>query len=659
MFSGMNDANAMYRAWRLAFLPALALLGVALPILFLSLIEQYLYYVRPLELIPIYGTAWLLLAGLVVPVSLIAGLGLSAPKPRSMRRIRGILALFLIGLAAAEVLAALAHGVLVWVRTFGLLATIHFPIELAALSLSTGVFLAILPRGRAAILQRYSVFKYGAALGALSLVTLPFSGWSTGDTATFASFSVTAATPLQRPNILLVTVDALSAEHMSLYGAERLTTPRLDAFAREATTFDRAYANGNFTTPGVSSILTGTRPWTHRALQLLSWPIRETRANSLPAMLIRAGYQTGYVATNPAAGATRNGLGSYFGFAASDRVPSIFVCRDGLERVLRYQCAATLLPPFGLVQMLWQKTGQFLGGGSPNRHFDPRVAMQSALEWLAGTDKRTPVFLWVHFLPPHAPYAAPAPWLGQFDSSQTARDVGDSDAKQKFLFARVTPARARTLEARYDESVKYVDYYIGEFLEQASRLLGPNTAVIVTADHGESFAHGYGGHAGPGLFESIIHIPLLVKLPSQSRGARTSQLAEQVDIAPTLAVLAGITPPSTWEGRSLFEIGGPSKTDATTPKLVFAMNFEENSRRSALNTGSVCLIDGRWKLVHFAGALHYPLMPQLHDQLYDLSADPRELSNRISAEPAEAERLRWLLSSELARHGGPLRENQY
>ena len=89
-------------------------------------------------------------------------------------------------------------------------------------------------------------------------------------------------------------------------------------------------------------------------------------------------------------------------------------------------------------------------------------------------------------------------------------------------------------------------------------------------------------------------------------------------------------------------------------KPIFAMAFEENPRRSALTTGSVAAIDGRWKLVHFMGALNYPLMPPSHDELYDLAADPHELTNRISEEPAEAQRLLELVASALARHGAPL-----
>jgi arylsulfatase A-like enzyme len=183
-------------------------------------------------------------------------------------------------------------------------------------------------------------------------------------------------------------------------------------------------------------------------------------------------------------------------------------------------------------------------------------------------------------------------------------------------------------------------------------LLGDNTVVILTADHGESFAHEYGKHTGPGLYESIIHIPLIVKLPHQTQGTRASNVAEQVDIAPTIADLAGFSKSSTWEGRSLVQICRSTQADALVPVTpVFAMNFEQNPRHSSLTTGSVAVIEGHWKFVEYMGKLHYRLMPQLHDQLYDLSTDPDEHSNQISDFPDEAERLRGLIAAQLLRHG--------
>jgi arylsulfatase A-like enzyme len=647
-------AASEWSAWRTGLFPAFALLGVALPIAVLIWIDRYLYYLRPLELIPTYGTAWLVLAACVIPFALLCSLFLKIlDRLPSLRTVRSGFAILLVGLSAAAIVAALAYGVLVWARTFGLLVDIHLYKGLVAASVLTGALIAITRRGREALNSLYSVAKYGTALGALSLACLPFTGWRNEARPLPADPPAVAANPHSKPNVLLVTIDALSAQHMSLYGASRPTTPNLEAFARAATTFDRAYANANFTTAGTSSILTATRPWTHRVLQTLSWPTADARHSSLPAVLSQAGYQEAYVATNTLASPAKNGMDSYFDASSGDRIPLFSICSDRLSVILPYICPAAALAPLAFADHLLSEIYWRAIDKSSNWHYDPRVASRSALERLAAADKRKPIFLWVHFLPPHSPYAAPAPWLGQFDSSATARDAPNSEVEYAFLFANVPKERARVLAARYDESVKYIDYYVGEFVSRALQLLGDNTVVILTADHGESFEHGYGSHTGPGLFESIIHIPLIIKFPYQTRELRTSLVAEQVDIGPTLAELAGIKPPSSWEGRSLLGLlhpapGAPPMTDHPA----FAMSFEENPRYSALTTGSVAVIDGPWKLVQYTGALRYPMMPPLHDELYDLAADPGELKNRISDQPDEAERLRQLIAAELSLHGG-------
>ncbi|MGH8297174.1 MAG: sulfatase family protein, partial [Steroidobacteraceae bacterium] len=187
--------------------------------------------------------------------------------------------------------------------------------------------------------------------------------------------------------------------------------------------------------------------------------------------------------------------------------------------------------------------------------------------------------------------------------------------------------------------------------ERALKLLGPNTAVLVTADHGESFAHGYGAHTGPGLYNEIIHIPLIIKLPGETAGRRCNRPAQQADIAPTLAALAGIPAPADWAGQSLLD--ACEAAPAGSPhRAIFSMNFEQNPRFAPLKTGSVALIQGRWKLIHYMGALHYPYMPPLHDELYDVLADPGERTNVAAQHPAIVQRLRGLITAALARHGG-------
>ncbi len=634
------------------------MLGVALPLSFLARVDPFLHYLRPLELLPTYATAWLLLGSLCLPLILVAVLGSKLLQLAVLPRLRWALVLLLLYVSALLAIAPLLLDAVIWVRTFnpnshaGIASTITGGI--VALAALVAAPFALTVRGRSSLLALRRIAALATGLGGLTLLSLPFFQWPP-----HVSVSDAAADPSRssdRPNIVLLTIDALSAPHMSLYGSKRPTTPSLDEFARTAAVFDRAYANANFTTTGVATILTGTLPWTHRALQLYSAPVEVTRRASLPALLDRAGYQTGYVATNSFAGASRIGLGPYFSFRRSDAVPIELPCPDRIAITLPYECAAAQIAPLVFVQQLRNAVQARLMEPANNRHYDPRTAIEPALAWLSHVDRRRPVFLWVHLFPPHAPYAAPSPWLGRFDTSPEARTANSTDPVEHYAFRNVRPQRVRVLEARYDEDIQYVDHYAGEFLEEALRELGSDTVVVVMSDHGESFEHGYGGHAGPGLYESIIHIPLIIKLPHETVGRRVDTPVQQIDIAPTLAELAGVPYPSLWEGRSLLPLlqGKTSDATASLPKEVFVMNFEENRRRDALETGSVAIIDGRWKLIHYMGKLNYPDMPQLDDELFDVVSDPAETTNLAARNPEEVRYLKGLISAQLELHGGPM-----
>jgi arylsulfatase A-like enzyme len=644
----------LYSPWRVAALPVLAVLGIVLPLTFPSLLDQYLYYFRAPELLPVYATAWVILAALCLPAFLLAALalwGLQRARAAPWVALHGILCVLLFAAAAAVVVETVLYSLFTWLQTFA----IHWgnPADTGwMLAAAVGLALALVPRGRRAIAKLRVLALTLTVIGALSLASLPVFAWRYPSSATAADATRAPLAGSSRPNIILLTIDALSASHMSLYGAARPTTPMLAQFAQGATTFDRAYASANFTTPGVASILTGTRPWTHRALQLPVWPRDVTRWDSLPALLSHSGYRMGYVSTNAHAGAAALGFGGYFQFSRTDRTRDLTVCTDRLAALLRYVCAASEVPLIVEAERL----GDRLRGGPGNGHYDPRLATRPALAWLSKVDRTRPVFLWVHLFPPHSPYAAPAPWLGRFDPSPNLRNTASTEPHWGYLQSAVADAEVRTLEARYDESVAYVDHYAGEFLDSALALLGENTIVVVTADHGESFAHGYGGHTGPGLYDEIIRVPLIIKLPGQRVARRSEALAEQVDIAPTLAAIAGLTPARAWEGRSLLDACAATDPAPHQPERpVFSMNFEQNPRHAALTTGSVAVIDGRWKLVHYMGRLHYPLMPKLHDELYDLAADPAERTDVAQHQPQEVSYLRGLIDAQLARHGAPLR----
>ncbi|HET9018565.1 MAG TPA: sulfatase [Acetobacteraceae bacterium] len=667
------------RAWRLAALPALAVLGIALPLTFASHCDQFLFDFHAIDLLPLYATAWVVLAAVAIPfwIAATAALwGLESLRRPPGRLIARALRVVLLALAALLIVAALIHCLRTWLGTFGSGLPLSAN-EVLAIAVVAGAIAAATRAGRSLLRAVTPVAIFFTAAGLLSLVSLPVFGWpndaalaaalpapgagAAGGTAPAARAFPGEAAPMKtsaampgggaRPNIILLTIDALSAPHMSLYGYSRPTTPRLAQFASGAMVFDRAYANGNFTTPGIATIITGTVPWTHRALTLPVWALNRTRKTSLPAVLERAGYRTGYVSTNAIAGASKQGFGQFFDFSRSDRTGHVALCADGLSKHLRYVCAASQLAPLEEIDDI---AAQIRGPGG-NREHDPRLALSPTLQWLSTVKRDKPIFLWVHLFPPHSPYAVPKPWLGRFDPSRRDRTAASTQPDWAWIQSRLTPQQVQTLEARYDEAVAYVDSYAAPFLAQALALLGPNTAIIISADHGESFAHGYGAHTGPGLYDEIIHIPLVLKLPGETAGRRCERPAEQADIAPTLAALAGVPAPADWAGRSLLQAcNAPSGGGAQDRRAIFSMNFEQNPRFAALKTGSVAVIQGRWKLIHYMGRLHYPYMPPLHDTLYDLLADPGERTDVAAQHPATVRRLLQLIQAGLARHGGPV-----
>jgi arylsulfatase A-like enzyme len=454
-----------------------------------------------------------------------------------------------------------------------------------------------------------------------------------------------------RPPLILITIDTLSASHMSLYGHFRDTTPSLKKFASESFVFEHHYSNANFTTPSISSILTGTRPWVHRTFQLNSRPLRVIAQAGLIPTLKRAGYRILAVATNPYANPRLQGVD-----------PWVDSERPGKIEFPEYRLV-NLFPTFGSV--LYFPTLDRLNRGyrqfayrhyTSNLHNDPEVAFAEARSMLTtARNQPEPVFLWVHLFGAHDPYAAPRPFLQSFNSSSKALTVNSTTPPYMFE-APKDPNFPGVLSDRYDEAVRYMDDHVGRFLDwlRPAGLLD-DALVIVTADHGESFGHSYGGHTGPMLYEELIHVPLLVKLPHQHSGSRIPEpRTAHADLLPTILDYMDLPVPAQVEGRSFL----PVLEGRTLPQRpVFAMNFEKNSVFGPLRTGSVAVLEGRYKYVRHLGALSYPLMPKIEESLYDLETDPAEERNLASQMPGLAARMGAQIKAEVALHSLPIGSN--
>lgn len=418
-----------------------------------------------------------------------------------------------------------------------------------------------------------------------------------------------AASPSARggpPDIVLVTVDALRADHVSALGYERPTTPNLERFAARAAVFTRAHANGGWTLPGIGSLLTGLRPPAHR-IDGPDFTIPAT-LRALPALLREHGYR--------APGFLDWYLERGFGFEPVE-------------------------PPYRM---------PYVG--------EARAKSELALRWL-DEHRGQPSFLWLHQVVVHLPYEPSAASAALFDDPAAAADpaVSGFDGSRAMAIdlasgARVaTAAGARRVAARYDACVYDADAALGVLLDGLeARQAWSRTIVIVTADHGDELLdRGHAGHAWwthhGTLHEEILHVPLFVWAPGV-RPRTIDALVEQADVAPTLLALTGLdgsgagsggaAAPS-FEGRSLVPL---LAGESLPPRPAFAEStpagfYVEPAIMGDLRLRSV--IDGPWKLLVSQGALG------VRKELFRLDRDPGELHDLAAAEPAEVTRLTGLL----------------
>lgn len=423
-----------------------------------------------------------------------------------------------------------------------------------------------------------------------------------------------------KPDILLISMDALSNRHVSAMGYPRQTTGGLDAIAKRGAIFTQLVAASNFTTPTANALLSGRYPNRHWAIQLKSRPVAVAVDNSVPARLYAAGYSLRAVGTNPYAGVIKNRYSRYFDATAVDRMRWVTACAEVIARWLPYSCPATEI---GVVDpIVGHANGliETLGLRRPGEHFDVRLGLRSADALFRRGDDNRPIFLWVHLMAPHDPYLAPPPFVGRFDPAPQMRTTNETVPLYHFGFASQS-AQHSLFRARYDESIAATDHEVSRFIEklQASGRL-QNAMLVITADHGESFAADYGGHGGPRLDQAVINIPLIMVVPGGPIGKIFDEPISQTDIAPTLLELAGVRA-AAMDGRSLM----PALRGEPFPRRpVYAMELERSSRFDGLPTGTGAIIYGPWKYVHYWGQPDLPGYRELRDGLYNLQSDPDE-----------------------------------
>jgi arylsulfatase A-like enzyme len=399
--------------------------------------------------------------------------------------------------------------------------------------------------------------------------------------------------PRPRPDIVLVTIDALRADHLSSYGFARLTSPAIDRFGSRAVVFSNAVAQAPYTKASVASLMSGLYPSSHRTI---------TATVPFPEAM------TGHPTTAPV---TTDVLSS-----------SITTLAEGLKaagyRTLGFTANPFLIAPFGFGQGFDEF--EFFPGGdfAPGRQLVDR-ALREVQESGPG-----PIFLWVHLMEPHSPYVPPLWTRGTFPLAGAERKVPAGIAIPSWLVPG-SPRDLRRYTAAYDEEIAAADIAVDVLLRELGDLREMDHAVVVlTADHGEQFLDHGGWEHSDTLYDELIRVPLIVRAPQIPSGVINSQV-QIVDLYPTLLQFAGANVPPGAAGRSLIPV--LHRADGSRPAF------------SEISGVEYAVRDDGWKLM---------VWPDGRQALFNLRDDPREQHDLAAGQAARVRRMRPMIDRYLA-----------
>ncbi len=323
-----------------------------------------------------------------------------------------------------------------------------------------------------------------------------------------------------RPNVVLITVESVRADHVGCYGFSQPTTPHLDDLAREGTVFENAHAVTSWTLSSHATLFTGLYPSAHQVQRP-----RDRLGDSyttLAEVLREDGYQTAGFVSGPFLRKPHN-LDQ--GFEIYDDSPS-------------------------------SETQETAHGDITN----PAIEQLLSRFLTDGRDKARPFFLFAYLWDPHYDYLPPAP----YDTLFTPGDAEPFDVtrfeQNGLIRPGMTPGALDYLVSQYDGEIRCTDDLLGRLFDLLrGEGLWENTLVIVTADHGEEFFdHGEKGHKN-NLYTESVHVPLVIKWPGDIPPRRDGRLAGLIDLYPTVAEAAGIPLSSDIQGKSL--LGPPRGPD--------------------------------------------------------------------------------------------------
>ncbi|MDH5385296.1 MAG: sulfatase-like hydrolase/transferase, partial [Candidatus Aminicenantes bacterium] len=340
----------------------------------------------------------------------------------------------------------------------------------------------------------------GIVIGVIALVIIFYFLFLREEDPSKKFAQLLAAQGIDKPNIMLITLDTTRADRLSCYGYSGVKTPHLDALANKGIVFEQCTASSPLTLPSHASMMTGMYP-TYHGVRVNGNTALSDEQTTIAEVLSGQGYQ----------------CGAFIGAFVLDG-------RWGLKQGFQHYDDQFDLRKYKHIDL-----------GAVQR--PGNQVMNVALDWL-DEQKGNPFFAWIHLYDPHAPYEPPEPYYSEYSH--------------------------QGLSGLYDGEIAFMDEQIGRCVSWLEKNgLSKKTIIVLIGDHGEGLgSHGEGTH-GYFIYEYAVHVPLLIIAPfPKLQGKRAASQVRAVDVYPTILELAKIESSAKTQGRSLLpEMFRPEKKE--------------------------------------------------------------------------------------------------
>jgi len=418
-------------------------------------------------------------------------------------------------------------------------------------------------------------------------------------------------TSRDKPNVIFVIFDTTRPDRLSCYGYKEITSPNIDALAKDSVLFSRNFTSVPLTTPSHASIFTGLYPQNHKVLS--NGRRLEIRQKVLAEILRENGYSTG-------------------GFVSTSLLDKRTQMNRGFD---------VYSDTMGVIRGANNKR---IGGGKK----PAEVTVGEALDWLK-SNERSPFFLWVHLYDPHGPYSPPDKYVrGGAPDKSRIKEMNEAIRRgtRNFLKANnldgnavIDPENMKLVNALYDGEISYADDEVGKlfsYLKQKG--IYDNSVIVFMADHGEMLGEKDGcfGHA-PFVYEGALRVPLVMKLPGIPPG-KIDSMVRNIDVTPTILSYLNIEDKDKRDGISLLPL--IENADGPRPEYVYFGTGpiepppDTAGKPPRRNGGKLGVRTNKWKYWRAAK----------ESFLFNVEEDPGENSNLAQSSPHRIEELGVLLT---------------